>query len=454
MKNSLIYHGGPMMSGGGGGGFGGGAAADTTTLFDLERERFLIVGHRGDINAWDGYPENTVASMVYAAFRSANRVECDVRQSSDGTWYLMHDATVDRTTNGSGNVSALTDAQLDALWIDGGYGYRAAHAGLYHPPKLVDVLTAIAPYNISIQVENLDYANYANLAAVVVAAGYVNRAVLNSNTDANAQIIKGVDPRLTVMAATGAGVWTYADIYQYIYGTATEAIVLARAPKPVSVYVQMADYGVYNECAAAIEMYNIGVRYFTTNWVREGCRGQSSEMRNQYGTLCLYRYVVPVGGIASWNQLFPTIFGFYRNLRIMVYGKGDNATNHVGVRMRINADAGNNYDYQLLQAQNAAVTAVESIGNSSGLCGYLVAASGSATNPGAVDIMIPDWSGTVYRKQWYSTSPRHNTDLTNTVYLVTVGGKWRSNVPITRIELFPDAGNFAADTIISVYGMD
>ena len=61
------------------------------------------VGHRGEI-ARDR-TENTARSLEYAAANGAGGVEFDIRLSKDRQWVLMHDATVGRTTNGSGYVS-------------------------------------------------------------------------------------------------------------------------------------------------------------------------------------------------------------------------------------------------------------------------------------------------------------------------------------------------------------
>jgi len=68
-----------------------------------------IVGHRGDRAT---APENTVAAARNAIKRGANAIEFDVRFTATGYPYVMHDATVDRTTNCSGYVSKMTGTQL------------------------------------------------------------------------------------------------------------------------------------------------------------------------------------------------------------------------------------------------------------------------------------------------------------------------------------------------------
>lgn len=74
--------------------------------------------HRGAINLG---PENSIESLKRLP-RDIYAVEVDARQTSDDVWVCMHDASVDRTTDGTGNVADLTEAQITALTIDNGGG--------------------------------------------------------------------------------------------------------------------------------------------------------------------------------------------------------------------------------------------------------------------------------------------------------------------------------------------
>lgn len=78
----------------------------------------VTIAHRGAVA---GAPENSLRSLARVP-RGVYAAEVDVRQTSDGVWVCMHDATVDRTTDGSGTVSAMTSAQIAALTLDGGGG--------------------------------------------------------------------------------------------------------------------------------------------------------------------------------------------------------------------------------------------------------------------------------------------------------------------------------------------
>ncbi|NOZ41006.1 MAG: hypothetical protein GXP24_12395 [Planctomycetes bacterium] len=83
-----------------------------------------IIAHRGNSSA---APENTFASINSAFDVGADHVEADIRLTSDGYAVLMHDATVDRTTNGSGTVASMTLADLQLL--DAGSWFSSEFAG-------------------------------------------------------------------------------------------------------------------------------------------------------------------------------------------------------------------------------------------------------------------------------------------------------------------------------------
>ncbi|MCS7253487.1 MAG: glycerophosphodiester phosphodiesterase family protein [Armatimonadota bacterium] len=76
------------------------------------RTRPMIIAHRG----YSGiYPENTLIALREAIKLNVDGIEVDARITKDGCVILMHDETVDRTTNGSGKVEELTLEQIKAL---------------------------------------------------------------------------------------------------------------------------------------------------------------------------------------------------------------------------------------------------------------------------------------------------------------------------------------------------
>ncbi len=79
---------------------------------DPPAARPLVVAHRG---ASEEFPEHTLAAYRAAARYGADGIECDVRLTADQHLVCVHDRRVDRTSNGSGAVSALELARLEGL---------------------------------------------------------------------------------------------------------------------------------------------------------------------------------------------------------------------------------------------------------------------------------------------------------------------------------------------------
>ena len=69
------------------------------------------INHRGYSSA----PENTLAAFIMSKKKGYSYVECDVRFTSDGVPVLLHDADIDRTSNGTGNIADMTFEEVRAL---------------------------------------------------------------------------------------------------------------------------------------------------------------------------------------------------------------------------------------------------------------------------------------------------------------------------------------------------
>ena len=105
-----------------------------------------ICAHRGDVKH---APENTLPAFILAAEKGAHMIEFDVQMTADGGLVIMHDPTVDRTTDGSGEVTALT---LDYVrGLDAGRWFGEQFRGT-PVPTLEEVLAADIPRNIWLNV--------------------------------------------------------------------------------------------------------------------------------------------------------------------------------------------------------------------------------------------------------------------------------------------------------------
>jgi glycerophosphoryl diester phosphodiesterase len=80
----------------------------------VSKNKLVVIAHRG---AHQKAPENTLMSIQDAIQLGADYVELDLRTSKDGTLILMHDETVDRTTNGKGKVATFALTELKALKV-------------------------------------------------------------------------------------------------------------------------------------------------------------------------------------------------------------------------------------------------------------------------------------------------------------------------------------------------
>jgi glycerophosphoryl diester phosphodiesterase len=121
----------------------------------LDPDARLVIGHRGSPAE---APENTLPAFEAALRRGADAIELDVRLTADGAPVVIHDATLDRTTNRTGPVAALTLAELrgvDAGWRftpDRGrtHPYRGADTRI---PTLGEVLWAFPKLSVLVEIK-------------------------------------------------------------------------------------------------------------------------------------------------------------------------------------------------------------------------------------------------------------------------------------------------------------
>jgi glycerophosphoryl diester phosphodiesterase len=117
-----------------------------------EPQKPLIIGHRG---ASADAPENTLASFRLAMEQRADGVELDVKLTVDGQVIVIHDPTVDRTTNGKGEVKRLTLAAMREL--DAGSWKDIRYQG-EKIPTLDEVFETVGHHTLV----NVELTNYAD----------------------------------------------------------------------------------------------------------------------------------------------------------------------------------------------------------------------------------------------------------------------------------------------------
>lgn len=150
-----------------------------------------ICAHRG---ASDTHPENTIAAFREAIRLGAHMIEFDVALTKDGQLVLMHDATVDRTTDGTGPVSDRSLADLQML--DAGLRKAARFKGEKIPT--LDEALSVMPQNIWLNVHLKGGADLAQkVARTIVEHERIHQAFLACESEA-ANAAKKVEPRIKI----------------------------------------------------------------------------------------------------------------------------------------------------------------------------------------------------------------------------------------------------------------
>ncbi|WP_420320121.1 glycerophosphodiester phosphodiesterase family protein [Flagellimonas sp.] len=93
-------------------------------LKNSRNKEIMVVAHRGD---WRNAPENSIQAIQNCIDMGVDMVEIDIRETKDGHLVLMHDETIDRTTNGKGRVKDWTLDSLRTLQLKDGLGVPTPH---------------------------------------------------------------------------------------------------------------------------------------------------------------------------------------------------------------------------------------------------------------------------------------------------------------------------------------
>lgn len=139
-------------------------------------------GHRGSAGT---HPENTLAGFQAAAETGVDGLELDVHRTADGEIVVLHDTTLDRTTDGTG---PLRDRTLDELRdLDAGYRF-SPDGGRTFPfrgsgiriPTLAEVCAALPAMPLIVEIKQVDPAPEADLARALAAAEAIDRTLVFS----------------------------------------------------------------------------------------------------------------------------------------------------------------------------------------------------------------------------------------------------------------------------------
>ena len=142
----------------------------------------LVVAHRGGRGLW---PENTLYAFERAVELGVGVLEMDVHSTKDGALVVMHDRTVDRTTDGTGPIQDFTLAELEEL--DAGYNW-SDDDGQTFPfrgqgiavPTVAEVLAAFPDVLMNIEIKQSQPPIAASLCQVIRDYGMTERVLIAS----------------------------------------------------------------------------------------------------------------------------------------------------------------------------------------------------------------------------------------------------------------------------------
>ncbi len=169
-----------------------------------------LLAHRGNRVRC---PENTLAAFQQALADGADALETDLHLTADGVFVCIHDATVDRTTDGRGPVAGMTLAELKRL--SASYGRPEFQAE--RTPTLAE-LAAILPADVALALElKTDRFLEAEVAQRLVdeltATGIRNRTVVLSFSLARVQAVQAIAPDLPVGWITLSRAWPVSGVH-------------------------------------------------------------------------------------------------------------------------------------------------------------------------------------------------------------------------------------------------
>lgn len=169
--------------------------ADSTKLQEAKNYNIEMIAHRGMSSL---APENTLQAIKLAATYGFKMVEFDISQTKDGKFIVMHDKTIDRTTNGKGEISKLTYKQVKAFKIKGGNGYSDRFKNV-EIPSLEQTLKLCKKHNLTPLIHIKSVSDTSSLLKILKNSGFSNKAILCSSNTNTLLEIKAANKKAKLM---------------------------------------------------------------------------------------------------------------------------------------------------------------------------------------------------------------------------------------------------------------
>lgn len=173
-------------------------APETAFFVDLPK-RPLVIAHRG---GGGQFPENTLHAFHESAKLGVDILELDIHETADRAIVVLHDRTVDRTTNGSGEIRLMT--LVDAQKLDAAYDF-STDGGASHPlrgkgigiPALEEVLEALPDQRFNIEMKHASETMPSALCSLLRARSLLTRVIVASANEENLERFRSACPEVS-----------------------------------------------------------------------------------------------------------------------------------------------------------------------------------------------------------------------------------------------------------------
>lgn len=180
----------------------------------FEHEQILVMAHRGGRGLW---PENTIYAFRHAEELGVDVLDFDVHKLKDGTFVVIHDGTVDRTTDGTGEVADYSLADIKKL--DAGYRWTN-DAGATFPyrgkgiviPTLTEVFKQFPETIMNIEIKQGEPGSIILFCQRVREHDMQDRVVIASFSKEVIREFRQVCPEVATAAAAGEA-WPFFVMY-------------------------------------------------------------------------------------------------------------------------------------------------------------------------------------------------------------------------------------------------
>lgn len=159
-----------------------------------------------------------------------------------------------------------------------------------------------------------------------------------------------------------------------------------------------------------------------------------------------------LGGAAASID-FTSIPATFAHLMLVVCARSDTAALTTSILVRLNNDSAANYDSQYVLGNGGTASAAETFAGTSVSAGNMPGGTAPANLFGQCDISIAHYAGSANNKVLRLSAAVKAGVTTTLLQSALAAGFWRSSAAINRITLIPAAGNFAAGSRATLYGL-